>query len=69
MRTLARHRTPIALGAIFVAVGLIYWVVQAALGPHRLDMVGVVGLVLLGFAMAFTFAVLLSGNSTDESGE
>ncbi len=69
MRTLARHRAPLALGATFVAVGLVYWVVQAVLGPRRIDMIGVVGLVALGFAMAFTFAVLLSGNETGESGE
>ena len=68
MRTLARHRLPLVLGAIFIADGLAYWIVQY-LGAPRADMTGVVGLIVLGFAMAFTFAVLLSGNETDQGGE
>jgi predicted branched-subunit amino acid permease len=69
MRTLARHRAPAALGAIFVTVGVVYWLVQSFLGAPRVDMTGVVALVLLGFAMTFTFAVLLSGNETDQGGQ
>jgi hypothetical protein len=68
MRTLARHRLPFVLGAIFVADGVAYWVAQY-LGAPRADLTGVVGLIALGFAMAFTFAVLLSGNETDQGGE
>ena len=60
-----RHRVPLGLGAAFVLIGAVYWGAQALLGAPRVDMTGVVALVLLGIAMAFTFGVLLSGNEPE----
>ncbi len=68
MAFLVRHRLSLALGVIFVADGLVYWVAQAFLGARRVDMTGVVALVALGAAMAFTFAILMSGNRSDGGG-
>jgi hypothetical protein len=64
--TIRRHRVPLALGSVFVVVGVIYAVAQVALGAPRPDLTGVVALVALGAAMAFTFGVLLSGNEPGE---
>ncbi len=65
-RRLVRYRAPLALGGIFVAVGVIYWIAQVVLGAPRVDLTGVVALIALGLAMAFTFSVLLSGNEPEE---
>jgi hypothetical protein len=54
---LTRRSAPVLLGALFVVVGLAYAVVQGPTG----DLTGVVALIALGIAMAFTFAVLLDG--------
>lgn len=53
-------RNALILGVIFVAVGIIYWYVQAK--PNTIDLAGATSLVGLGIAMAFTFAVLLRGS-------
>jgi hypothetical protein len=53
-------RNAIILGAIFVVVGVVYWYVQAR--PQNIDLAGATFLVVLGIAMAFTFAVLLRGS-------
>ena len=66
MGTVRRHRLPLALGSIFVVVGVIYALVQVALSAPKPDLTGVVALVALGAAMAFTFGVLLSGNEPGE---
>jgi hypothetical protein len=54
-------RNAIILGVGFVAVGLLYLVLQGD-AVQWMDRAGVVLLVLLGIAMAFTFAVLLRGS-------
>ncbi len=66
MHRLVRHRIPLTLGGIFVVVGIVYALVQRFLGAPRVDLTGVVALILLGVAMAFTFGVLLSGNEPGE---
>jgi len=53
-------RNAIILGAIFIVVGIVYWYVQAR--PQNIDLAGATFLVVLGIAMAFTFAVLLRGS-------
>lgn len=53
-------RNAIILGAIFVVVGVVYLYVQAR--PQNIDLAGATFLVVLGIAMAFTFAVLLRGS-------
>ncbi len=66
MRSLVHRRVPLALGGVFVFVGVVYALVQRFLGAPRPDLTGVVALILLGVAMAFTFGVLLSGNEPGE---
>lgn len=53
-------RNALILGLIFMAVGIIYWYVQAR--PQNIDLAGATFLVFLGIAMAFSFAVLLRGS-------
>jgi hypothetical protein len=53
-------RNAIIIGAGFVAVGLLYLFVQG--DGLWLDRAGATMLILLGIAMAFTFAVLLRGS-------
>jgi hypothetical protein len=53
-------RNAIIIGAGFVAVGLLYLFVQGE--GLWLDRAGATMLILLGIAMAFTFAVLLRGS-------
>ncbi|HVM31045.1 MAG TPA: hypothetical protein VM305_09810 [Candidatus Limnocylindrales bacterium] len=53
-------RNAIILGAAFVAIGLLYLFVQG--DGLWLDRAGATMLILLGIAMAFTFAVLLRGS-------
>ena len=54
-------RFAVVLGAIFAAVGIIYWVVQH-LDVTSTDYEGAVLLVVLGVAMAFGFTVQLRGS-------
>lgn len=53
-------RNALILGLIFIVVGIIYWYVQTR--PQNIDLAGSTFLVVLGIAMAFTFAVLLRGS-------
>ena len=53
-------RNALILGAIFVVVGVVYFVGNR--GTVGLDMAGATMLVVLGFAMAFVFAILLRGS-------
>jgi len=53
-------RNAIVLGAGFMAVGLLYLLLQG--GGDTLDRAGVTMLVLLGAAMMFTFVILLRGS-------
>jgi len=53
-------RNALILGAIFVVVGVSYFLLNGhTLG---LDVAGATMLVVLGFAMAFVFAILLRGS-------
>ena len=53
-------RNALILGLIFIVVGVAYVVLN---GPTpALDMAGATMLVVLGFAMAFVFAILLRGS-------
>ena len=59
-----RHLTrwSLVLGAIFIVIGLIYLVVQEAVGIEAwIDPAGVVLLVALGLAMGFGMLVILRG--------
>ena len=48
------------LGAIFVVVGVIYFLVQG--DGTTLDRAGVTMLIILGGAMAFVFGIILRGS-------
>jgi hypothetical protein len=53
-------RGAITIGIGFVVVGLLYLLLQGS--GETSDRSGVVMLVLLGIAMAFTFSILLRGS-------
>lgn len=53
-------RRTLILGAFFVVVGAIYYVVQGT--GATIDLAGVTMLLLTGVAMAFGFAVMVKGS-------
>jgi hypothetical protein len=53
-------RNALILGVIFMVVGGVYWLVNHT--NVGLDYAGATLLVVLGFAMAFVFAILLRGS-------
>lgn len=53
-------RNAIILGAIFVIIGSVYYLVQGT--GQGLDVAGATLLIILGGAMAFVFAILLRGS-------
>jgi hypothetical protein len=53
-------RNALILGLIFIVVGVVYFIGNRT--TLALDMAGATMLVVLGFAMAFVFAVLLRGS-------
>ena len=53
-------RNALILGLIFIVVGVIYFFGNRL--TVGLDMAGATMLVVLGFAMAFVFAILLRGS-------
>ncbi len=53
-------RNALILGLIFIVVGVVYFIGNRL--TLALDMAGATMLVVLGFAMAFVFAVLLRGS-------
>jgi hypothetical protein len=53
-------RGAVILGAFFVIVGVVYFLVQG--GGTSLDRAGATMLVVLGGAMAFVFTILLRGS-------
>jgi hypothetical protein len=55
-------RNAIILGIIFVAVGVIYFLVQGTDLARTADRAGATMLVFLGCAMAFVFTILLRGS-------
>jgi hypothetical protein len=60
-----RHpRNAIALGLLFVAIGLIYWIVPYIGGWH-VDYAGMTMLIALGAAMGIMAYVLIAGAPND----
>ena len=53
-------RNALILGAIFVAIGLLYLLVQG--NGNTMDRAGVTMLIVLGGGMAFAFTILLRGS-------
>jgi hypothetical protein len=53
-------RNALILGFVFMLVGAVYWYVQG--DTTTVDRAGATFLLVLGVAMAFTFAVLLRGS-------
>ncbi len=53
-------RNSLLLGLMFIVVGVIYWFVNGT--TTTVDKAGATFLIVLGIAMAFTFAVLLRGS-------
>ena len=53
-------RTALIIGAIFAAVGVVYYFLQG--NGVYLDRVGATLLVILGAAMAFGFTILFKGS-------
>ena len=53
-------RNALILGGIFVTIGVAYFFLNGH--TTGLDMAGATMLVVLGFAMAFVFAILLRGS-------
>jgi hypothetical protein len=53
-------RTALIIGAVFAAVGVIYYFLQGS-GVY-LDRVGATLLIILGAAMAFGFTILFKGS-------
>lgn len=64
MHPLRHPRNSIIVGAIFVAVGVIYWAVPY-FGDWHLDYAGVTMLAALGIATALMFYVLIAGSPSD----
>jgi hypothetical protein len=53
-------RNALILGLVFIAVGVGYYIVNN--NTLGLDLAGATMLVVLGFAMAFVFTILLRGS-------
>ncbi|HYH93297.1 MAG TPA: hypothetical protein VD763_09080 [Candidatus Saccharimonadales bacterium] len=64
MHPLRHPRNAIAVGAIFVIIGIIYWAVPTIGGWH-VDYAGVTMLILLGVAMGIMAYVLIAGSPND----
>ena len=55
-------RNALILGIIFVAVGVLYYLVQGGDTEVTSDRAGATMLIILGAAMAFVFSILLRGS-------
>jgi hypothetical protein len=55
-------RNALILGIIFVAVGVLYYVVQGTDTATTSDRAGATMLIILGGAMAFVFSILIRGS-------
>ena len=64
MHPLQHPRNAIAVGLIFVVIGVIYWAVPYFGGWH-VDYAGTTMLLVLGIAMSLMFYVLIAGSSND----
>ena len=64
MKTASHSRNAIAVGALFVAIGVVFFAVPAIGGWH-IDYAGVTMLLCLGIAMSIMAYVLTAGSSND----
>ena len=64
MHPLRHPRNAIADGLIFSAIGVVYWLVQAAANFHA-DMAGVTTLIVLGVGVSIMAYVLIAGSPND----
>ena len=55
-------RNALILGVIFIAVGVLYYLVQGTDTATTSDRAGATMLIILGGAMAFVFSILLRGS-------
>ena len=64
MKTVSHSRNAIAVGALFVVIGIVFLVVPTVGGWH-VDYAGVTMLLCLGIAMSIMVYVLMAGSSND----
>jgi len=64
MHPLRHPRNAIALGLLFSAIGVVYWLVQYLADWHA-DIAGVTMLLLLGVAVSIMAYVLIAGSPND----
>ncbi|HSL75658.1 MAG TPA: hypothetical protein VK867_01845 [Candidatus Limnocylindrales bacterium] len=64
MHPLRHPRNAIAVGLIFSATGVVYWLVQYLAGTDA-DIAGVTMLLLLGVAVSIMAYVLIAGSPND----
>ncbi len=64
MHPLRHPRNAIFVGILFIAIGLIYWVVPY-LGHWHIDYAGVTMLAALGIAMGLMAYVLIAGSPNE----
>lgn len=64
MNTASHSRNAIAVGALFVVIGVVFFAVPA-LGGWHVDYAGVTMLLCLGIAMSIMAYVLMAGSSND----
>ncbi len=64
MKTANHSRNAIAIGALFVVIGIVFLAVPT-LGGWHVDYAGVTMLVFLGVAMSIMVYVLTAGSSND----
>jgi len=64
MHPLRHPRNALAIGVIFVAIAIVYWV-SPYLGHGHVDYAGITMLAALGIAMGLMFYVLIAGSPND----
>lgn len=64
MHPLRHPRNAIAVGVLFVVIGLVYWVIPY-LGGWHVDYAGMTMLIALGAAMGIMAYVLIAGAPND----
>ncbi len=64
MHPLRHPRNAVAIGAVFIVIAAIYWVVPY-MGGWVVDYAGTTMLLALGIAMALLFYVLIAGSPSD----
>ena len=64
MHPLRHSRNAIAIGALFVFIGIVFWAFPTFVGGH-VDYAGVTLLLALGVAMSIMAYVLIAGTPND----